>query len=141
MKPASKFVTLLAFLALVGIADATYLTALHYSNRAPACIPGLECEVVLSSQYATLWGVPISLFGLFFYVTVLGLALWSRSDRRARLPLVILTTIGLLVSAYLFYLQSAILKAFCQYCLISAGLSVLLFLGAIWYSRSQRASL
>lgn len=140
MSPVNRLRLVLALIALLGIADATYLTALHYADRSPICIPGLECEVVLGSQYATVWGTPISLFGVLFYLTVLGLTLWSGSDQRVRPLLVVLTSLGLIVSAYLVYLQAVVLKAFCQYCLVSAGLSVLLFIGALVYARSRRAT-
>jgi uncharacterized membrane protein len=51
-------------LALLGFLDATYLTVTQYAGQSVACGPGGSCEVVLTSRYAALFGVPISAFGV-----------------------------------------------------------------------------
>jgi len=45
-------------LSFVGFLDASYLTAKHYLNFEIPCSILNGCEQVLTSQYATLFGVP-----------------------------------------------------------------------------------
>lgn len=60
----------LLVLAGIGFLDALYLTIEHYRNVVPSCtLHG--CDVVLTSHYATIWGLPTSLYGVFFYVAVM----------------------------------------------------------------------
>ncbi len=61
---------LLILLASIGIIDATYLTYSYYYNTIVACSIG-GCETVLISNYATIFGIPIALFGLIFYSVII----------------------------------------------------------------------
>ena len=111
-------------LALLGIADATYLTWLHYSHARAACAGIGDCEVVNSSRYATLFGVPVAAFGLGLYLVVfgLGLALAHGVGRGhlVRLGIFGLALVGFLFSMYLTYIELFVLHAICPYCVLSA---------------------
>ncbi len=49
--------------AVVGLAIAGYLTVVHYAGGEPVCAIAHGCDVVQSSRYATLAGVPVALLG------------------------------------------------------------------------------
>src|SRR5688572_25881489 len=52
--------------ALIGFADSAYLTAQHFQGVIPPCT--LEgCEQVLTSSYASIGPVPVSLLGSLYY--------------------------------------------------------------------------
>jgi uncharacterized membrane protein len=69
----------IAALAAAGFADSAYLTAVKLLNLAPACPLGggaAGCSDILSSEYATLFGVvPLSAVGMLAYGGVAALAL------------------------------------------------------------------
>lgn len=113
-----------------GLADAVYLTANHFLNRVPPCSLISGCETVTTSSYATFAGVPVALLGVLYYLTVIVLLL-AYFDRQ-KITILRLATgliaLGVLFSAYLIYLQAAVLQAFCIYCLFSASITALLFL-------------
>ena len=114
-----------SFLALVGVADAAFLTFEHYRGDIPPCTVG-GCEQVLTSPYATLGGVPIALLGLGYYLTIL---LLSRIEARwALLARFAIVSSGLVVSGILAYIQIGILRAICLYCMTSAAITLLLWL-------------
>lgn len=120
-------------LALVGFLDATYLTATHYSAGSLACGPGGGCDIVTTSQYAIVAGVPIALAGLIYYVVV-NLIVWtpvSGWNRDLSIAFVAITGIAVTASAVLVYLQAAVIDAWCRYCLVSAGVSLGLCLSAL----------
>ncbi|MCL5411648.1 MAG: vitamin K epoxide reductase family protein [Patescibacteria group bacterium] len=114
---------------LIGIIDASYLTTKYYSGEAPACTVS-GCEKVLTSPYATIGNVPVSLLGLIYYITIFVVFLIFCQTKKQRFTdlLIAFTTAGLLFSAWLVYLQLFIIQAICLYCLLSATTATFLFL-------------
>ena len=118
--------------ALVGFADASYLTVEHYAHQIPPCAIG-SCETVLSSSYSVVAGVPVALGGALYYLTILVLLMLYRDTKNEKILRAALafTLVGFLFSVYFFIIQAFVLHAFCQYCLGSAFTSTTLFIVAI----------
>lgn len=57
--------------AIIGLADASYITYEEYSGVIPVCGQGFDCGKVLSSSWAHIGPVPISVFGMLFYTTMI----------------------------------------------------------------------
>jgi uncharacterized membrane protein len=114
-----------AALALVGAGIAAYLTWVHYAELEPFCVGGGgACERVQSSPYADLAGVPVAVLGLAGYLAILAsLALPGQAGRSAT---AFLALAGLGFSAYLTYLELAVIDAICQWCVASAVVMTLL---------------
>jgi uncharacterized membrane protein len=128
-------------LALAGFLDAAYLTAHHYAGQAVACGPDGGCEAVLTSRYAEIGGIPVAVIGLGYY-TVASLLAWTpRSSWTAGVAraFVGLEATALAVSATFVWLQAARIEAWCRFCLVSAGLTLLLFLTSLWILHARRA--
>lgn len=64
-----------AVLALVGLVDSLYLWWTKLSHTEIICGVG-ECDVVNSSPYAALFGIPVAALGALGYGALLALALW-----------------------------------------------------------------
>ena len=113
----------------LGFLDATYLTVEHYRGDIPPCtIAG--CEIVLTSGQSKILGVPVALLGALYYLTLLILAI-AYLDRKNNLLIRLAaygTIVGFALSGYFVYLQLFVLNAICQYCMISAGTSTVLFI-------------
>ncbi len=128
--------------AVVGFGDALYLTLTHYQQVIPPCSFG-SCEAVLTSRFATLGGVPISLVGLAGYALIAFLLLLYIDRRWAKVLRVvaILALASFVVSIVLVALQLFVLKAICLYCMVSAICDIALFLFTIpfWKSRHETA--
>lgn len=118
-------------LAILGIADAGYLTYVHYNESALVCTFG-SCLTVQSSRYAEISGFPIAILGLLMYIAIAGLWLirWQRPSLATPTTMAIfcLALIGLIYSAYLTYLELFVIKAICQYCVGSAILILAILL-------------
>jgi len=116
-----------ALLALVGLTDALYLTVQHLSGRSVPCSVTGGCEEVLTSAYAVVAGIPLAALGAAAYFSAFSLstlaAFGYRSAARLLLPLV---ATMVLVSVWLFYLQAFVIRAFCQFCLLSAAITIAL---------------
>jgi uncharacterized membrane protein len=108
-------------LVIVGLAIAGYLTWVHYAGLDPVCVGGGGgCETVQSSSYAELAGVPVALVGLIGYAAI-GATLLVDGER-SRLAAAALALVGFGFSAYLTYLELAVIDAICQWCVASAVL-------------------
>lgn len=129
----------LPMLGLIGMGDAGFLTWEFYTQNGRLVPCGLNggCNVVLQSSFSDIAGIPVSLFGLLFYFSVLILSLyWILEHEKAIHVLMMLTTAGFCVSLYLLYLQGYVIGAWCQYCLLSAGLSILLWIASLIFFRA-----
>jgi len=123
----------IAVLAFIGMVDALFLSIKRNAGPIP-CHVTRGCTDVLTSKYSEVVGIPLSWFGLAFYVTVFSLAVFALFEepvRPAGFPVKVifyLSGIGLVISALLVGIQAFILKAFCEYCLLSAALVLSIFL-------------
>jgi len=123
----------IAVLAFIGMVDALYLSIKRNSGPIP-CHVTRGCTDVLTSKYSEVASIPLSWFGLVFYVTVFSLAVFTIFEEPARpsgfpvKAIFYLSGIGLIISGLLVGIQAFILKAFCEYCLLSAALVFSIFL-------------
>jgi uncharacterized membrane protein len=135
---------LIASLAFIGMVDALYLSIKRSAGPIPCHITH-GCTDVLTSKYSEIGGIPLSWFGLAFYVTILSLMVFKILEDPSQplaFPLAAvfyLTGAGLVVSALLVGIQAFILNAFCEYCLLSAALVLTMFLLAPNPSRHKPA--
>jgi uncharacterized membrane protein len=116
-----------AVLSLVGLADAIYLTVEHLLGETTGCIVSSGCSEVLGSKYATVGPVPLAAFGALAYFAAFSLATLAAFEYRRVQPfLMLLVQAMFAVTLWLFLLQTFVLHAYCDYCLLSAGITLLL---------------
>lgn len=117
-------------LAIVGFADATYLTVKHIYQADVGCLLADGCDAVLNSEFATFMGVPLAYLGLAYYlVTVVGITAYHQTEKSNLLKgLFLVNLAGFAFSLWLVYLQAFVLNSYCSWCLISAGVTTLLLL-------------
>ncbi len=129
-RPATKAYWASVVLALLGLADATYLTILKFTHHEAMCAGVGDCYTVNTSPYAEIHGVPIALLGALAYLAILALLWLERrhplAEAYGTLAEFGLIFAGVLYSAYLTYLEAEVIHAFCPYCVVSA--TILLFL-------------
>lgn len=119
-----------AIVALLGFADALYLTLKHLSGQSIRCVVTTGCDEVLSSSYAVVAGyVPLAALGAVAYFIAFSLATLAASGyASARKLLVPLVALMFASTLWLLYVQAFVLEAFCAYCLLSAFLTTTLVL-------------
>ena len=122
---------LVPLLALLGLGVASYLAYVEVTHVQAVCGPVGECNIVQSSSYAQLFGIPIAVWGLLNYLAIL--ALWAGEQFLPRkiaswcsLGLILLTVFGALFSIYLTLLELFAIKAICLWCLSSAVITTLI---------------
>jgi len=116
-----------AALSLVGLADAIYLTIEHITGQSVRCTIIAGCSEVLSSSYAVVSGIPVAAIGAVAYFTVFSLAiLYLFGYKFTQLLLLALVGGMFIATLWFLYLQAFVIKAFCQFCLLSAAVTTLL---------------
>ena len=119
-------------LGVIGMCLAGYLTYVHYNEDALVCTVG-GCETVQQSDYSTMFGVPIAIFGFLMFLTVTLLAVARMTDRgplpsdMATMAAWTLLLTSLLYYAYLTYVEIWELEAVCQWCVMSSIVALLMF--------------
>ncbi len=125
-----------ATLALAGFFVALYLWLWKLGVVGSlACGTG-GCEYVQTSSYAVVLGLPVAFYGVVGYLALLAVSLlglqprWA--DRREpTLALLAISGLGVAFTAYLTYLEAAVIHAWCQWCLVSAGIISAIFVSSI----------
>ena len=139
---------IMAGIATIGAAVTAYLTAVKLSQGTAVC-PIQGCDIVLSSRYAYVFGLPLSLFGFLGYLSMIIFAvaplfvnpseqktLRSKLESWTGLFLFAGGTAMTIFSGYLMYVLAVDIKAACIYCFASAlfatSLFVLALIGRDW---------
>lgn len=133
----------IAVLALVGLMVAVYLSMYKLGYLGIIQCQFGSCEKVQASRYATFLGQPVAVWGVGAYVLILALAMIGTQPRFVRerwvaLGIFGMALIGVVFSAYLTYLEAAVIRAWCQWCVVSAILITLIFLLSIPGLRQAR---
>jgi uncharacterized membrane protein len=113
-------------LAAAGAAISGYLVYVHAAGGPVICGGQASCATVQTSEYASVGGVPVALIGLVFYFAIVALSLAVAARPVALLAVFGLSLGGVLYSAYLTWIEVAVLEAICFWCVASAIVVALL---------------
>ncbi|MBI5669347.1 MAG: vitamin K epoxide reductase family protein [Chloroflexi bacterium] len=125
--------TLSLLLVVVGIVISGYLSYTKLTNVSVICAEGesFNCDAVTSSVYGKVAGIPVAYLGLAAYLFIGALLLLERRvtfvQEYGIMLLFGVTLFGFIYSMFLVYVQAAILKSFCVWCLGHEVVMTLLF--------------
>jgi uncharacterized membrane protein len=130
-----------AALALVGLLVSLYLWFWKIGALGTLACGDGGCERVQLSPYAQIAGIPVAFVGVVGYLAVLVVSLAGLQEPflRRRWPtdaIAVLAGIGVAFSAYLTYLEAAVIQAWCRWCMVSAVI-ITLILGAACVGRMR----
>jgi uncharacterized membrane protein len=139
-------------LALAGLGVSIYLTYAHYTESALAgCTETtgvVNCGKVTTSEQSVVFGIPVAVLGLAFYVFMVAImSPWAWKARRREIGLVRLASlvVGIGFVLYLIYAELFDIGSICLYCtsvhVITFFLFVLTGLAAAIWGFAPRAQL
>ena len=137
---------LILALALIGLADSTYLSLAHFgivdlhSSYLPSvCRIGAGgCNEALNSQQGTVFGIPTALLGAGYFAALLAAALVRNVYGKWHRPLALaaLLTGGAAFSAYLLHSLFFVVNALCPYCVAAHAINLAaIVLGVVSFGR------
>ncbi|WP_427893337.1 vitamin K epoxide reductase family protein [Kribbella sp. GL6] len=119
--------------SIAGLAVAAYLTYEHFTAGTTLACPDtgvVNCAKVTSSQYSKVFGIPVALLGLLFFVGMTALSIppmWrTPSPWPGRLRLVGVLT-GVVFVCYLIWAELFQINAICLWCTVVHALTLVLF--------------
>ena len=127
---------IVATLALAGIFISLYLTLYKIGVIGELSCSIGSCETVNTSKWSRFFGLPVAAWGLLFYLDVFAIALIGtlprfENERVISIVLVAETVVGVLFSAWLTYLELAVIHAICIWCVTSAVIVTVILLVSI----------
>ena len=125
-------------LSVAGVAVAANLTYAHYTSaKALGACPDtgfINCAKVTTSQYSHIFGLPVAVLGLAFFLAMVPLNLpvaWRSQWRPLRAGRVAATVVGVGMICWLIFAELYRLHSICLYCTVVHGLTVLLFVATV----------
>jgi uncharacterized membrane protein len=118
-------------LAVIGLVVSIYMTIYKLTENNQMCLGSGDCATVNSSRYAEVSGVPVAMIGIAGYAAILAVQMLERRSAFLRengaLILFGLSLTGFLFTVYLIYVEIALIKAFCPFCITSQITMTLVF--------------
>jgi uncharacterized membrane protein len=120
-----KLRTLIIIGSIIGLIDSLYLIWEKISGNPALCIQGLgDCYSVNNSIYSEFLGIPVAVLGAGAYLLILIVLFLepknSFFESNSTLIVFAITLSGTLFSAYLTYIEVAVLRKICPFCVVSA---------------------
>jgi len=140
----NKIFIILMVLSFLGFVDSSFLTITDYKHIIPPCTITHGCEKVLSSSFATIYGVPLAFFGVLYFAAsmLLNVSMLHRSHHPVLRKLFILfNSSGVIAAIILLTIQFLIIKALCQYCMLVELLLFLIFYFSILFLKRSKINL
>ncbi|MFZ5819470.1 MAG: vitamin K epoxide reductase family protein [Chloroflexota bacterium] len=122
-------------LAIVGLVVSIYMTIYKVSSNDALCLGSGDCSTVNASRYSEVYGFPVASVGIAGYFAILLTHWYENRDAffKRNGPLLVfgMALTGFVFTVYLVYVEFAILKALCPFCLVSQITMTILFLISI----------
>lgn len=125
--------------SVLGVGVSAYLTFEHFTASATLACPdtgAVSCAKVTTSSYSTVFGIPVAVLGLAYFLTLTALCLpqaWRSSHRWIRLVRLVSVSIGAGFVIYLLWAELFRVDAICLWCtgvhLLALTLFILVVLG------------
>lgn len=134
---------LISVLAVIGAGFMIYLANLHFQEgKSSVCdlSAELSCSVVNVSEYSDIWGIPVSLLGLLYFV-VLAFLPFIRKIKQPYRIITLFSIFSLVFSLYLSAVEFFILDSICLFCESSKIIMVIIFALSILGMRKYKEKL
>jgi uncharacterized membrane protein len=123
-------------LAILGVAVSIYMTIYKLTLNNAMCLGSGQCEKVNNSKYSEVYGFPVAGVGVIGYLAIVGsLALEKRGgsffEDNATLITFGMSLTGFAFTLYLIYVEIALIKALCPFCVTSQVAMSILFVISI----------
>jgi uncharacterized membrane protein len=128
---------LVRVLSLGALGVAIYLTIAHYDTKVSLLCPNnatINCQEVTTSPESTVFGIPVAVLGLAYYVVFSILAWWPRARVTVTFEgirlIIALGGVGFIL--YLVYAEIVEIGAICLWCTSVHVITVIIFLTLLY---------
>ena len=123
-------------LTVIGLLVATYMTIYAITSNDNMCVGSQDCSVVNASKYSKIniagIPIPVAVLGMAGYTAILAFLLFEiRIDflqQNGSMAFFGLSLMGFLFTLYLVYVEIALIRAYCPFCITSQIAMTLIFI-------------
>jgi uncharacterized membrane protein len=123
-------------LTVIGLLVSIYMTIYKITSNDSMCIGSGDCKTVNASRYAEIniasVRIPVAVLGVLGYAAILAVLLFERKidflQQNGSLVFFGISLMGFLFTLYLVYVEIALIKAFCPFCIASQTAMTLIFI-------------
>ncbi|MBV6452033.1 MAG: hypothetical protein MHPDNHAH_02783 [Anaerolineales bacterium] len=118
-------------LTIIGLLVSIYMTIYKITSNDNMCIGSKDCSVVNASRYSEVNGIPVAVIGVAGYLALLAVQALERKpgffQQNGTMIFFALSVTGFLFTLYLIFLEVALIKAYCPFCITSQAAMTLIF--------------
>ena len=122
-------------LAILGLLVSIYMTVYKITANENMCVGSKDCSIVNASRYSEVNGIPVALVGVLGYAAIIGILWLERRNgffkTNGSMMLFGISLIGFFFTVWLVYVEIALIKAFCPFCVTSQVTMTLIFILSI----------
>ena len=122
-------------LVVVGLLVSVYMTIYKFTENDSMCLGSVDCATVNASRYSEVNGIPVAVIGALGYGAILAALLFeSRSAflrQNGSLLVFCMSLAGFLITVWLIYVEIALIKALCPFCIVSQTVMTIVFILSI----------
>ena len=119
-------------LTILGLLVSIYMTIYKLTSNDAMCVGSGDCHTVNASRYADVNGIPVAAIGVVGYTTLLGILWLERKPgfikNNGSMIFFGVSLIGFFFTLWLIYVEVALLKAYCPFCITSQISMTLIFI-------------
>ena len=119
-------------LTIIGLLVSIYMTIYKITSNDSMCIGSGDCKTVNASRYAEVYGIPVAVLGVIGYSAILAVLLLEGKsgffEENGSLLFFGLSLTGFLFTLYLIYVEVALIKAYCPFCITSQTAMTIIFI-------------
>ena len=122
-------------LSILGLLVSIYMTIYKVTSNDNMCLGSGDCSTVNASRYAEVNGIPVALIGVLGYAAIIGIHWLERKSEffedNGSMILFGISLIGFLFTLWLVYVEIALIKALCPFCVTSQITMTIIFILSI----------
>ena len=123
-------------LTVIGLLVAAYMTIYAITSNDSMCIGSGDCKTVNNSRYSKIdiagLEIPVAVLGVMGYASILAVLLLEPRigflEQNGTLAFFGLSLMGFLFTLYLIYVEIALIRAYCPFCIASQVAIILIFI-------------
>lgn len=119
-------------LTIIGLLVSIYMTIYKVTNNETMCIGSSGCSEVNASRYSEVNGIPVAVLGVAGYAAILALLFLEQRpglfQQNGSMMFFGVSLLGFLFTLYLIYIEVALIKAYCPFCLTSQAVMTIIFI-------------
>jgi len=119
-------------LTIVGLLVSIYMTIYKVTANDSMCLGSGDCSTVNASRYSEVNGIPVGLIGVLGYASILAIHWLERRNEffetNGSMIFFGVSLIGFFFTLWLIYVEVALLKAYCPFCITSQVTMTLIFI-------------